>query len=160
MWNFPRQSSPRCEPAWLCKICAETREMWKKSGAWFFKVSFVNLYLYICSISLAVLNHILVAFVKETPLDCFGHAQLDSHIRSDPYITWSSTTNVLAVQPVLVCLPEANHDQLCWCACTWCAWCSGVFTRGQACPGGETGDLSGSRVVQIECVTSSARAQS
>ncbi|XP_013782034.1 rabphilin-3A-like [Limulus polyphemus] len=22
---------------WLCKICAETREMWKKSGAWFFK---------------------------------------------------------------------------------------------------------------------------
>ena len=24
---------------WLCKICAEQREMWKKSGAWFFKVS-------------------------------------------------------------------------------------------------------------------------
>ncbi|CAB3387712.1 Hypothetical predicted protein [Cloeon dipterum] len=23
---------------WLCKICAETREMWKKSGAWFFKI--------------------------------------------------------------------------------------------------------------------------
>lgn len=23
---------------WLCKICAEQREMWKKSGAWFFKV--------------------------------------------------------------------------------------------------------------------------
>lgn len=23
---------------WLCKICAETREMWKKSGAWFIKV--------------------------------------------------------------------------------------------------------------------------
>ena len=110
-------------------------------------------------LSAAVLYPILVAFVKETPLDCFGHAQLDSHIRSDPYITWSSTTNVLAVQPVLVCLPEANHDQLCWCACTWCAWCSGVFTRGQACPGGETGDLSGSRVVLIECVTSSARAQ-
>lgn len=22
---------------WLCKICSETREMWKKSGAWFFK---------------------------------------------------------------------------------------------------------------------------
>lgn len=21
---------------WLCKICAETREMWKKSGAWFY----------------------------------------------------------------------------------------------------------------------------
>lgn len=25
------------EPIWLCKICSETREMWKKSGAWFFK---------------------------------------------------------------------------------------------------------------------------
>lgn len=25
------------EPLWLCKICAETREMWKKSGAWFLK---------------------------------------------------------------------------------------------------------------------------
>ena len=23
---------------WLCKICAEQREIWKKSGAWFFKV--------------------------------------------------------------------------------------------------------------------------
>lgn len=22
---------------WLCKICSETREIWKKSGAWFFK---------------------------------------------------------------------------------------------------------------------------
>lgn len=22
---------------WLCMICAETREIWKKSGAWFFK---------------------------------------------------------------------------------------------------------------------------
>lgn len=22
---------------WLCMICAETREVWKKSGAWFFK---------------------------------------------------------------------------------------------------------------------------
>ncbi|KAJ6636318.1 Double C2-like domain-containing protein beta [Pseudolycoriella hygida] len=22
---------------WLCKICSETREMWKKTGAWFFK---------------------------------------------------------------------------------------------------------------------------
>lgn len=22
---------------WLCRICSETREMWKKSGAWFFK---------------------------------------------------------------------------------------------------------------------------
>ena len=75
-------------------------------------------------LSAAVLYPILVAFVKETPLDCFGHAQLDSHIRSDPYITWSSTANVLAV---LVCLP----GQLCWCACTWCA---GVFTRGQSWP--------------------------
>ena len=27
---------------WLCKICAEQREMWKKSGAWFFKVSFLS----------------------------------------------------------------------------------------------------------------------
>lgn len=26
---------------WLCKICGEQREMWKKSGAWFFKVSFL-----------------------------------------------------------------------------------------------------------------------
>ncbi|XP_047097762.1 rabphilin-3A [Schistocerca piceifrons] len=25
------------EPISLCKICSETREMWKKSGAWFFK---------------------------------------------------------------------------------------------------------------------------
>ncbi|XP_065580156.1 rab effector Noc2-like [Artemia franciscana] len=24
-------------PIWLCKICSEQREMWKKSGAWFFK---------------------------------------------------------------------------------------------------------------------------
>ena len=27
------------ESVWLCKICAEEKEMWKKSGAWFFKVS-------------------------------------------------------------------------------------------------------------------------
>ena len=27
---------------WLCKICGEQREMWKKSGAWFFKVSFLS----------------------------------------------------------------------------------------------------------------------
>ena len=26
------------ETIWLCKICGEQREMWKKSGAWFFKV--------------------------------------------------------------------------------------------------------------------------
>jgi len=25
------------QPMWLCKICAETREVWKRSGAWFFK---------------------------------------------------------------------------------------------------------------------------
>ena len=76
-----------------------------------------------------------------------------------PIMTSYAGVLVLGVLDVLVCLPEAKHDQLCWCACTWCAWCSGVFTRGQACPGGETGDLSGSRVVLIERVTSSARAQ-
>ena len=26
------------ETVWLCKICGEEREMWRKSGAWFFKV--------------------------------------------------------------------------------------------------------------------------
>ncbi|XP_063925264.1 rabphilin-3A isoform X2 [Zophobas morio] len=26
-----------CRNYWLCLICAETREIWKKSGAWFFK---------------------------------------------------------------------------------------------------------------------------
>ncbi len=31
------------EVVWLCKICAEEREMWKKSGAWFFKVGWVRL---------------------------------------------------------------------------------------------------------------------
>ncbi|XP_075217803.1 rabphilin [Lycorma delicatula] len=30
-------SSTKKETVWRCKICAETREMWKKSGAWFFK---------------------------------------------------------------------------------------------------------------------------
>ncbi|KAL5017555.1 hypothetical protein ScPMuIL_007144 [Solemya velum] len=25
------------QPLWLCKICSETREVWKRSGAWFFK---------------------------------------------------------------------------------------------------------------------------
>ncbi|XP_055863040.1 rabphilin-3A-like isoform X1 [Biomphalaria glabrata] len=25
------------QPLWLCKLCAETREVWKRSGAWFFK---------------------------------------------------------------------------------------------------------------------------
>ena len=27
------------DKVWLCKICGEQREMWKKSGAWFFKVN-------------------------------------------------------------------------------------------------------------------------
>nr|CAD7586504.1 unnamed protein product [Timema genevievae] len=27
------------KPISLCKICSETREMWKKSGAWFFKLT-------------------------------------------------------------------------------------------------------------------------
>ena len=30
-------SSTAGEQWLLCKICAETREVWKKSGAWFFK---------------------------------------------------------------------------------------------------------------------------
>ncbi|ESO97847.1 hypothetical protein LOTGIDRAFT_63751, partial [Lottia gigantea] len=25
------------QPLWLCKICSEQREVWKRSGAWFFK---------------------------------------------------------------------------------------------------------------------------
>lgn len=25
------------QPLWLCKICSENREVWKRSGAWFFK---------------------------------------------------------------------------------------------------------------------------
>ena len=29
------------ETVWLCKICGEEREMWRKSGAWFFKVRVV-----------------------------------------------------------------------------------------------------------------------
>jgi len=32
-------SSSNVELIWLCKICHEQREIWKKSGAWFFKVS-------------------------------------------------------------------------------------------------------------------------
>ena len=27
------------ETVWLCKICGEEKEMWRKSGAWFFKVN-------------------------------------------------------------------------------------------------------------------------
>ncbi|CAH1112426.1 unnamed protein product [Psylliodes chrysocephalus] len=30
-------SSTAAREHWLCMICAETREMWKKSGAWFYK---------------------------------------------------------------------------------------------------------------------------
>ncbi|XP_056634941.1 synaptotagmin-9 isoform X2 [Diorhabda sublineata] len=30
-------SSTTTKEHWLCMICAETREMWKKSGAWFYK---------------------------------------------------------------------------------------------------------------------------
>ncbi|KAK4293250.1 hypothetical protein Pmani_034040, partial [Petrolisthes manimaculis] len=30
-------TTPTGEKLWLCKICAETREMWKRSGAWFFR---------------------------------------------------------------------------------------------------------------------------
>lgn len=29
--------SAQREQIWLCKICSETREMWKKSGAWFYR---------------------------------------------------------------------------------------------------------------------------
>ncbi|XP_054450046.1 rabphilin-3A isoform X2 [Pteronotus mesoamericanus] len=30
-------SNNRPHPVWLCKICLEQREVWKRSGAWFFK---------------------------------------------------------------------------------------------------------------------------
>ena len=36
-------SAGKGETVWLCKICAEEKEMWKKSGAWFFKVGNKNL---------------------------------------------------------------------------------------------------------------------
>ncbi|XP_012270573.1 translation initiation factor IF-2 isoform X3 [Orussus abietinus] len=32
-----RSSTASAQRLFLCRICAETREMWKKSGAWFFK---------------------------------------------------------------------------------------------------------------------------
>ena len=32
-------SAGKGETVWLCKICFEEKETWKKSGAWFFKVS-------------------------------------------------------------------------------------------------------------------------
>ncbi|XP_043966888.1 rabphilin-3A-like isoform X2 [Gambusia affinis] len=31
------QCGSRSRPVWLCKICREQREVWKRSGAWFFK---------------------------------------------------------------------------------------------------------------------------
>uniref|UniRef100_A0A3P9NSE9 RabBD domain-containing protein n=1 Tax=Poecilia reticulata TaxID=8081 RepID=A0A3P9NSE9_POERE len=31
------QCGSRTRPVWLCKICREQREVWKRSGAWFFK---------------------------------------------------------------------------------------------------------------------------
>ncbi|KAJ8338636.1 hypothetical protein SKAU_G00354220 [Synaphobranchus kaupii] len=31
------QTNSRPRPAWLCKICSEQKEVWKRSGAWFFK---------------------------------------------------------------------------------------------------------------------------
>ncbi|KAK4877923.1 hypothetical protein RN001_010429 [Aquatica leii] len=34
--NTMKQRSPG-KDSWLCMICSETREIWKKSGAWFFK---------------------------------------------------------------------------------------------------------------------------
>ncbi|XP_016975577.2 rabphilin-3A [Drosophila rhopaloa] len=35
--NIRYHTSERTREIWLCRICSETREMWKKSGAWFFK---------------------------------------------------------------------------------------------------------------------------
>jgi len=32
-----QRSHGDAQKQFLCRICAETREMWKKSGAWFFK---------------------------------------------------------------------------------------------------------------------------
>ncbi|KAG5888086.1 hypothetical protein JTB14_024858 [Gonioctena quinquepunctata] len=35
--SYASTSNSNSKEHWLCMICAETREMWKKSGAWFFK---------------------------------------------------------------------------------------------------------------------------
>ncbi|XP_026728298.1 rabphilin-3A isoform X1 [Trichoplusia ni] len=35
--NPPHRSPLYSREAYMCNLCAETREMWKKSGAWFFK---------------------------------------------------------------------------------------------------------------------------
>ncbi|CAH0696558.1 unnamed protein product [Spodoptera exigua] len=35
--NLPHRSPIYSREAYMCNLCAETREMWKKSGAWFFK---------------------------------------------------------------------------------------------------------------------------
>ena len=40
----PGSSADGKETIWLCKICGEQREMWKKSGAWFFKVRHFDLH--------------------------------------------------------------------------------------------------------------------
>jgi len=34
------------EPKWLCKLCLERREVWKKSGAWFYKVNPLSIQLH------------------------------------------------------------------------------------------------------------------
>ena len=36
--TFAAAGGKTVETVWLCKICGEEREMWRKSGAWFFKV--------------------------------------------------------------------------------------------------------------------------
>ncbi|KAJ8970093.1 hypothetical protein NQ317_012449 [Molorchus minor] len=35
--TYTAKNNSNSKEHWLCMICAETREMWKKSGAWFFK---------------------------------------------------------------------------------------------------------------------------
>ncbi|XP_037935358.1 uncharacterized protein LOC119669516 [Teleopsis dalmanni] len=35
--NIRFHTIEKTKEIWLCRICSETREMWKKSGAWFFK---------------------------------------------------------------------------------------------------------------------------
>ena len=41
------------DKVWLCKICGEQREVWKKSGAWYFKVTvFVLIFILVFSLLL------------------------------------------------------------------------------------------------------------
>lgn len=40
------------EPTYLCKLCSERRETWKKSGAWFYKVNWFHRWFSIYSLSL------------------------------------------------------------------------------------------------------------